>query len=333
MTTYYINIENWEKLKSFLIFKFTTYGLIPCDNNLLWTRIEQNNIQNIVTNLYRATNPIKIFLFPAKEDVTKEPILSQKLIIGAKACDLAHLETTDSIFLGGVIEDATYALRRQNLFIISSDCDACKQSCFCTLMGGKPFPTKNFDINLSPINNGFIVETGSKKGEDLIQEKKELFSQPNYSQIDEREQKRKSITENVININKEYSWKDPKTTIENNDNPDIWKQDITKTCVECNSCRYYCGTCYCFLLGNSNQLWDRIRFWDSCQFSGYARVAGGANPRKYKWERLKNFYMCKFIYRYENFGFYACSGCGRCIDVCQGKIDIRKSLQTLFSTF
>ncbi|MBN1270235.1 MAG: 4Fe-4S dicluster domain-containing protein, partial [Kiritimatiellae bacterium] len=68
--------------------------------------------------------------------------------------------------------------------------------------------------------------------------------------------------------------------------------------------------------------------WDSCLFKNFARVAGGANPRSHRAERLLNRFDKKF-----NFfpgvleGLYACDGCGRCIEACTGQIDIRDVLK------
>jgi len=76
----------------------------------------------------------------------------------------------------------------------------------------------------------------------------------------------------------------------------------------------------------------RVKYQDSCQFSGYARVAGGATPRPELFERLRNRYLCKYDYRPEALGLVACTGCGRCIDACQGKIDMREVMVDVLKT-
>ena len=77
----------------------------------------------------------------------------------------------------------------------------------------------------------------------------------------------------------------------------------------------------------SKGLFARMKYQDSCQLSGYARVAGGASPRHELYERFRNRYYCKYEYRPDSIGLVACTGCGRCIDACQGKIDKRDVLQ------
>ena len=329
MSLYYINKNNWQEFIKALLKSFTAYGLTAQGEHLSWKNISEDDIPNIVTGRYRATKPVKGFLFPAKEEVTSEPETKKLLIIGAKACDLGHLPTTDAIFLKGVVCDPYYETKRKNTVIISSDCDAYRPSCFCTLMEGKPFPAAGFDLNLTTLENGYLVETGTAAGEELIKLQNSLFEKPSDAQLSAREKMRKEMIEKIKKNNAEFSWENPRAIVAATVASPLWEEDIAKTCVECDACRFVCGTCYCFLLAETARNWEKIRTWDSCQSEGYGRVAGGANPRKTKGERLRNLYQCKLVWRPENFGIYACTGCGRCIEVCQGKIDIRKSIQKL----
>jgi ferredoxin len=196
-------------------------------------------------------------------------------------------------------------------------------------MGGKPYPEKGFDINLTPVRHGYIAEAGSKAAEELIALRKHLFQDPQPYHLKEREQLRQRMVAAVQEANKEFSWRNAEEVMQKGYGSKKWEEDIAKPCVECDACRFACGSCYCFLLGESNAAWSKARTWDSCQSVGYARVAGGGNPRKTKAERLRNMYACKMLYRKQHLGIYACTGCGRCIQVCQGKIDIRKSLEKL----
>jgi Fe-S oxidoreductase len=61
----------------------------------------------------------------------------------------------------------------------------------------------------------------------------------------------------------------------------------------------------------------------------FARVAGGGNPRKILWMRLRNRFEKKFDFFPKVSGITACTGCGRCISACPAKIDIRKVLRRL----
>jgi ferredoxin len=77
---------------------------------------------------------------------------------------------------------------------------------------------------------------------------------------------------------------------------------------------------------------ERIRCWDSCAGENYRRVAGGHRPRAEKGERLRNRFYCKFLYFPGQIGrsdASACTGCGRCIEVCPVGVDITEVLQDL----
>jgi len=345
MAVYYITFTNWSTFLNALLRQHSVYGLFEDNANLFCQKLTAQNISNITVNRYRAVQPVKSLLFPVKEEVTHAPSLRPNVLIGAKACDLGHLLTTDAIFSGRVsgagsagaggfhrqgIEDPYYRIRRGNTILISADCDDLRPSCFCTLMEGSPYPLKGFDMNLSPTRSGFLAETGSEPGEALVRAHTKLFQEPRPEHLEERRQCRENMTRRLQENNRRFNWSNPKKIIENGGPAKTWEQDIAGTCVECDACRFTCGTCYCFLLGETVRKWDRIRTWDSCQSVGYGRVAGGANPRRTRGERLRNLYTCKLQYRPDNFGVYACTGCGRCIDVCQGKIDIRESLQKLY---
>jgi ferredoxin len=119
----------------------------------------------------------------------------------------------------------------------------------------------------------------------------------------------------------------------------IWGELASKY-VECGACNFACPTCHCFLLAEAKvkrekpalppayrqvgEKFERLRLWDSCQYAGFARVAGGANPRKRREECFKNRFDKKFDFFYKHLNLYACTGCGRCIEACPAGIDLRE---------
>ena len=108
----------------------------------------------------------------------------------------------------------------------------------------------------------------------------------------------------------------------------IWDK-ITKGCIGCGTCTFVCPTCYCFDIDNENYGAEgcKYRCWDSCMFSDYTRMAGGANPRPTKKERLRNRYMHKLSYFNERYGETLCVGCGRCIENCPAHLDISEFIE------
>lgn len=330
MKTQYINVRNWQ---NFLLNQIDRYNIFSLFSSAKDDNVEYNysllsaeNLNNTVVGKYRSAVPVKSFFFPPAEKITSFDVKKPKILIGVKACELAHLKLLDAMFLGGEYRDTVYEDARKNTIIISTDCTACKDSCFCSIIRGQPYPVSGFDINLRPIGDDFVVEILSEQGKELVDKNKQLFQDSVQDHIDESEKNRIIVNENILKINKDFA---PALGGMLNESvkpsrSDLWKE-IAKECVECGGCRFFCSTCYCFLIGEQKNF-EKFRLWDACQFKGYARVAGGANPRPAKEKRYKNLYSCKIDYRFANFGFYACTGCGRCIEVCPAEIDIRKVL-------
>lgn len=67
-----------------------------------------------------------------------------------------------------------------------------------------------------------------------------------------------------------------------------------------------------------------MRIWDPCLSEAFQRVAAGVNPRAKLAERLKQRFFHKLVYFVERYGEGACAGCGRCVDACLARIDIRE---------
>jgi formate hydrogenlyase subunit 6/NADH:ubiquinone oxidoreductase subunit I len=105
-------------------------------------------------------------------------------------------------------------------------------------------------------------------------------------------------------------------------------------CVECGACTQICPTCHCFYLRdqqNKNGDFERHRAWDSCVWSGYSRMAGPAdmkpNPRSRFQNRMANRFLHKYVWSLKQYDTLGCVGCGRCIEACPGRIDIRKVIR------
>jgi len=280
----------------------------------------------------RPVEPLKQFFMKFKEVVARpgasfDKSSSSQVIIGAKACDLRAIDVYDKVFSEGEFSDPFYRERREKTILISADCPEPEETCFCTLVGIQPYPMNGFDLNLSTVSKGYLVEVGSEKGIDLIKSMPTLFQPASSEDLKERDEKRASATRTLKGINSREL--DPQLPKKISDQTDLkfWSREATN-CVECCACLHICPTCYCFLLydqphdGES----ERVRVWDACYYAAYARVGGGANPRPEFVQRFRNRFLCKYSYFYHYQGFLACSGCGRCISGCTAKIDIREVL-------
>ena len=286
----------------------------------------------------RTVEPLKAVLFPARQDVEKTFAASDKsrqVVLGAKACDLTSLAIMDHVFLEGGYVDPDYKARRDGMLIIGADCGDCKDVCFCTVLGNKPYPTTGYDLNLSPMDGGFVVDCASEKGKAVVGQYSNLFGDVEKAQTDKREKNRADLTAKV-----EAQAKSQGLTfgsklnklMEEKGGPDVelWAK-YAETCVECAACNFICPTCHCFLLHDmeEKQGYTRFRNWDSCQYKNFASVAGGANQRPRRAQRLHSRFEKKFKFFPDRMGQVACTGCGRCVEACLGKIDLREILKEL----
>lgn len=294
-----------------------------------------------IFNSYRTVEPLKSFFTYPDEKVTDyftagkniTDILEKTIIFGVKSCDIAGHKIQDFVFLEGLQADSLYRLRRENTIFISGDCTGFKEVCHCLAWEILPHPTWGFDLNLSPLNEGYLVEVGSTKGEELLQLSKEYFVQAKETQVSARKIKRDNLIEQLKKhlLPQNLVLKDGvQKLLREGYDLDTW-HNFMLPCVECGGCNLICDTCHCFLLAEKKegQINSKLRLWDSCQYANFAKVAGGANPLKTRAQRLRNRFMKKFDFFVDNLGVPACCGCGRCIEVCPGKIDIREVLKDL----
>jgi ferredoxin len=99
----------------------------------------------------------------------------------------------------------------------------------------------------------------------------------------------------------------------------IWEKHSVR-CVSCGACTTACPTCTCFLLIDKPGF-EKVKQLDTCQYPGFERVAGGEDSLHDLHVRFRNRYMCKYVWKPEKFKSLACTGCGRCIEGCIGKIN------------
>ncbi|MBN1697770.1 MAG: 4Fe-4S dicluster domain-containing protein [Spirochaetales bacterium] len=336
---YYISENNFSRFLQICDDDYDVFLPVKKGNNRFFTRYTQQ-IQQPVVGEVRTSDPLKAFFFRAREKVARDfedgmPAESRKpaCIVGVKACDLAGFKVQDSVFINNDYLDPFYKNERENNLIISSDCTCAIDTCFCLALGIKPYPIENFDINLTPLENGYLVEVGSEAGIKIVEIHSQLFTEPNESQKNERDTIREHTKDAVEKNIRNYTipLKDKfEGIIEKNYESDIW-QDEASTCVECGACNAICPTCHCFLLYDQKdeKKMERLRIWDSCMIKDFARVAGGANPREKLWMRLRNRFEKKFDFFPKIADIYACTGCGRCVSACPAKIDIRNVLKRL----
>lgn len=289
----------------------------------------------------RTAEPIKTLFFRARQDVggyfgaSSEEIPAGQAVLMARACDIAALGLVDRIFLEGDLPDPFYQAARNNTLLVSMDCTRPADNCFCTFVGGAPFARGGYDLNLSCADKGYVVTAGSDAGAALLQEHGGGLREASPEDLSEVERVHsevlKSVEHNVAQAGLAME-DDFQDRVRASSDAPLWNR-LAEKCVECAACNLVCPTCHCFLLVDAANSagFRRFRNWDACLYASFAREASGANPRARRAQRLHGRIEKKFDFLRTNLGAWGCVGCGRCIDACAGKIDVRETLRELLN--
>ncbi len=318
MRKYSVSLKQWVKILNSISAEIDIFAPIRKDEYLDYEQLTEDNIMSISYNKAIPTTPLKSFFFPIKENVVREDEDKQRVILGAPACDLSALNILDKIFLDEQFLDTYYKDKRDNTIIIGSDCYEISENCHCTSYNIDPYPKENCDISLSLIDYKVTLQVFSKKGEKFIkrfsQELKEINKLPPEIQKKREETIEKLAIQNkdLPNIEETRKGVEKEGTI-------IWKK-YAEDCVSCGACALVCPTCHCFLLIDKENF-EKIKNWDSCQYPSFEKVAGDEDPLAHIYDRLKNRYLCKYVHKPDMYDEIACTGCGRCIEACIGKIN------------
>lgn len=241
----------------------------------------------------------------------------KQVIFGVRPCDAHGLKIMDAAFIEKEPVDPYYVRRRDNSVLIGLACRELHPSCFCTSVGGSPDDSTHMDIMLYRLENGYALEAISEKGLEMLKDVRfeaEDVQKPAY----------------------EYpmqQYPDPGSVDWASHFGDERWQEISDRCLSCRVCAYVCPTCRCFIIrdevAQGKGEFERLRCWDSCNGANYRMVAGGHRPRSEKSERLRNRFLCKFLYyaaQYDLSDHSSCTGCGRCVDACPVNVDITEIL-------
>jgi ferredoxin len=315
-----INKEEWDKTINQLLLSFSIFATVKDEFGLDYEKITPDNIGRITYNTAKPATSLKTFFLPVKENVTSDVLPEeQRIIIGAPNCDLTGLKLLDEIYLDKDFNDIFYRSRRENTILIASDCFQKQEHCHCTTYGIRPFAEADTDLAAILVEDQIVLRIVSSRGEDFINRfvpGKSHEVEHLISLIDKAHKRSESVLNDSNQGVPDYK-NTGKLLMEAG--PEVWKK-YAAGCVSCGACTTICPTCSCFLLIDKPGF-NKVKQMDACQYPGFERVAGGEDSLFVLPDRFRNRYLCKYYWKPQKFNSIACTGCGRCIEACIGKIN------------
>lgn len=281
----------------------------------------------------------KQFLFPSRTELfslhkmegrwqtnTKSDKQPAYAFIGVRACELAAIQIHDAAFLRPDFVDPVYHARREKAFILSVNCLHPVSTCFCSSMGCGPRMNTGFDLNLTELEDIFLIEIGSELGRHAML--KVPFEAASAFLLNSAQ---RSLQRAADEIERQMETDDlPELLLSQLENPH-W-HEIGQRCLSCGNCTQVCPTCFCWdvvdTLSLDGRQTARQRVWDSCFNPGYSIQAGG-NARPNIPSRYRQWVTHKFGSWKQQYGTFGCTGCGRCITWCPAGIDITAEVSAL----
>ncbi|NVL90569.1 MAG: 4Fe-4S dicluster domain-containing protein [Desulfobacterales bacterium] len=251
-----------------------------------------------------------------------------RVLFGLRSCDLWAILFFDVVFQEN-FKDRYYLNRRSNTILINIGCHKPMQNCFCKSAQSGPFLAYGYDLQFTDMGDRFFVEIGRPGGRELV-EKWDYFFEP-VTQKDRNEQyeivlEAESGFERIVDFDTAVS-----RFINDEVDEALW-EELGNRCQGCGGCAYVCPTCYCFDIADrpvSDSKGERVRTHDACTLAGFTRLAGGYNPRHERRRRIRRRFYHKLAFAKERYHRPSCVGCGRCVEICFGRIDMIHFIRTV----
>lgn len=249
--------------------------------------------------------------------------------VGVRACELAAIAVQDRIFLAGPYVDPIYQARREAVLIIAVNCTVAAATCFCTSMNTGPSCQTGFDLALTELDDGFIVDVGSPRGEEILAKlATEIADQRDLTQAMALKQRAVEQIEKRLDTTDIHD-----LLLQNLDHPH-W-DEVAQRCLSCTNCTMVCPTCFCSSVVEvadlSGENVERQRHWDSCFNLDFSYTTSGT-VRKDRRSRFRQWLTHKLASWHDQFDSSGCVGCGRCITWCPVGIDLTEEVAALRDT-
>ncbi len=242
--------------------------------------------------------------------------------IGVRACELAAIAVQDRTLRDGLYADPHYVARREAALFVAVQCAEPAATCFCTSMNTGPACRGGYDLALTELPDGFVIEIGSDRGQQLIDS---IDTEP---LDDQRLDQARSISDDAAKkIKRRLDTEQLRERLLDNLEDSYWS-DVAQRCLSCANCTLVCPTCFCVSLADvpdlRGQTVERHRTWDSCFNPDFSYMNGGL-VRDDTRSRYRQWLTHKLATWHDQFGVSGCVGCGRCIAWCPVGIDLTQA--------
>ena len=249
--------------------------------------------------------------------------------LGVRACEIAAMNIQDRVFTGGPYVDPIYQARRAAAFIVAVNCTTAAATCFCTSMQTGPRCESGFDLALTEIADGFVIEAGSDAGSALLAglpvapATEDHLSRADHERQRAVDQIQRSLDTDGLRDLLLGSLEHPQ-----------WS-DVAQRCLSCTNCTMVCPTCFCSTVTEVSDLAgehiERQRRWDSCFNIDFSYMNGGIVRDDIR-SRFRQWLTHKLASWHDQFDSTGCVGCGRCITWCPTGIDLTEEVAALRNT-
>lgn len=245
--------------------------------------------------------------------------------LGIRPCEIAAIEIQDRIF--GANDPRTfrcecnpyYTQVRQNALLIAVNCTKPCANCFCTCMDTGPVVKGGFDVAMTELRGGFVVQTGSPRGADLV--RKLGVREPSSAELELAELR---LAQAKASVGRKLETEGLVEALAASIEHPRWAE-VAKRCLGCGNCTMVCPTCSCGSIRDSSDLSGkqatRSREWESCYTHQFSYTVGGTHRASIR-ARYRHWLRHKLCTWWEQYGVSGCVGCGRCITWCPAGIDL-----------
>ncbi len=271
--------------------------------------------------------------FTLQQTPTSVPKLA---ILGLRPCDLAAIGVQDRVFSQKEPTGATYCeaeryyrrVRSESL-LIAVNCTRPNGTCFCDSMGTGPKAVGGFDVAMTELGSGFVVEAGSEAGMSLLE--KLPLRDPTSAELELADLKMELAREHM---GRSLDTRGIVALLDKNIEHPRWEQ-VASRCLSCGNCTMVCPTCFCSTLTDSSDLAackaTRTRRWESCFTHQFSSTTTGPHRHTIR-GRYRHWMRHKLGTWWKQFGTSGCVGCGRCITWCPVGIDLTKEAAAIRSS-